>query len=199
MSCQFAKREGLDSSRYAPSVQPLAPDRNRKRSVRPTPAPFSEVCSFRLTKMSSFRLPQMGHLPLPLTVGSVYHLLCASMRPRQSRLGISRRVRAATLVTGASMRPRQSRLGISVSNRNDLTLLASFNEAEAITPRNRQILRQRVKGAVHASMRPRQSRLGMPGARVRRDAPRTASMRPRQSRLGIPEPSIRSGIYGMLQ
>ena len=28
-----------------------------RRPIRPTPAPFSEVCSFRLTKVSSFRLP----------------------------------------------------------------------------------------------------------------------------------------------
>ena len=41
----------------ATGVHTLLPDRNQPKSVRPTPAPFSEVCSFRLPKVSSFRLP----------------------------------------------------------------------------------------------------------------------------------------------
>ena len=56
-ACRTGTREGLDSGRYAPSVQPLSPPRNQPKGVTPVPAPFSEVCSFRLPKMSSFRLP----------------------------------------------------------------------------------------------------------------------------------------------
>ena len=46
-ACRTGTREGLDSGRYASSAQPLSPDRFQPKSVRPTPAPFSEVCSFR--------------------------------------------------------------------------------------------------------------------------------------------------------
>ncbi len=56
-SCRSGTREGLDSSRYAPSVQPLSPDRNQPKSVRSALTPFSELCSFRLPKVCSFRLP----------------------------------------------------------------------------------------------------------------------------------------------
>ena len=139
-------------------------------------------------------------------------------------------------VSPASMRPRQSSLGISPSfaETSDRSCCC-FNEAEAIKPRNRAELahgrRHRgrgfneaeaikprnpdvpIRGHVrmgHASMRPRQSSLGIapgrstwtrrrrrfneaeaikprnhaPGA-VRYVATIPASMRPRQSSLGI--------------
>ena len=61
----------------------------------------------------------------------------ASMRPRQSRLGIltGKLVRSAT--DRASMRPRQSRLGIRPLCAICVHQTGCFNEAEAITPRNR--------------------------------------------------------------
>ena len=66
-ACRSGTREGLVSGRYAPSVQPLSPDPNLPKGVRPTPAPFSEVCSFRLPKMCSFRLPLTHWTPSPCT------------------------------------------------------------------------------------------------------------------------------------
>ena len=51
--------EGLDSGRYAPSVQPLMPDWNQPESVGSASTPSSKV--------GHFRLPQMRHFRLPLT------------------------------------------------------------------------------------------------------------------------------------
>ena len=56
-SCRSGTREGLGSGRYAPSVQPLSPDQNQPKGVKPAQTPFPEVCSFRLPKVRSFRLP----------------------------------------------------------------------------------------------------------------------------------------------
>ena len=68
----------------------------------------------------------------------------------------------------ASMRPRQSSLGIKRASRPRAPTVPSFNEAEAIKPRNPD---PRHCMAVHrlASMRPRQSSLG-----IRREAVTTA-------------------------
>ena len=113
----------------------------------------------------------------------------ASMRPRQSRLGIrwtalgsgfrlisgfneaeaitprnsvAQGHRVAPCLTRASMRPRQSRLGIWPWLACPGWRPGRFNEAEAITPRNFSVLRERGFEPVgQASMRPRQSRLGI--------------------------------------
>ena len=90
----------------------------------------------------------------------------------------------------ASMRPRQSSLGIHLQHlRGRWELQCGFNEAEAIKPRNPSSARRALVLPAGASMRPRQSSLGIdraiPGSRV---AP-AASMRPRQSSLGIPSPA----------
>ena len=90
------------------------------------------------------------------------HCRSASMRPRQSSLGIL----PESYGTGgtryeASMRPRQSSLGIYVhTNLSGTRPTGRFNEAEAIKPRNQDftyVCDTRVK----ASMRPRQSSLGI--------------------------------------
>ena len=62
----------------------------------------------------------------------------ASMRPRQSSLGIwSARSSCNCLLQPASMRPRQSSLGISSLPTSMSSTRVRFNEAEAIKPRNR--------------------------------------------------------------
>ena len=62
----------------------------------------------------------------------------ASMRPRQSSLGIQVGQRTVRCVLGASMRPRQSSLGICGRRCIPCRTSDSFNEAEAIKPRNRR-------------------------------------------------------------
>ena len=99
--------------------------------------------------------------------------LVASMRPRQSSLGI------ASSLVGYGFRKR---------------CLAGFNEAEAIKPRNpgsQSGFRSHDPEEV-ASMRPRQSSLGILTSRYRqlRRPTAPASMRPRQSSLGISEPTV---------
>ena len=89
------------------------------------------------------------------------------------------------MATTASMRPRQSRLGIPQCP-VAAAVAPSFNEAEAITPRNQRSLRPEPDDGATASMRPRQSRLGIGDLPGGDDfVCGVASMRPRQSRLGI--------------
>ena len=92
----------------------------------------------------------------------------ASMRPRQSSLGIglpldrSRQPRRSRIT--ASMRPRQSSLGIMYpTGQNGRAHNTSFNEAEAIKPRNPcgELLKTYASRMDRASMRPRQSSLGI--------------------------------------
>ena len=66
-------------------------------------------------------------------------------------------------VEGASMRPRQSSLGIVLSPRHGpQALRTGFNEAEAIKPRNPSAqVRSSNHAEIPASMRPRQSSLGI--------------------------------------
>ena len=59
------------------------------------------------------------------------------------------------------MRPRQSRLGIPATEKDWHGVPPSFNEAEAITPRNPSVECRSLPAVTPASMRPRQSRLGI--------------------------------------
>ena len=85
----------------------------------------------------------------------------ASMRPRQSSLGILNMGGGVMVAPHASMRPRQSSLGI---NRTPCRIGSC---------------------AARASMRPRQSSLGILSTQTSVGAGIEASMRPRQSSLGI--------------
>ena len=58
------------------------------------------------------------------------------MRPRQSSLGIAPIQERSRALKGASMRPRQSSLGIPYGKHHWRWPVISFNEAEAIKPRN---------------------------------------------------------------
>ena len=103
-----------------------------------------------------------------------YHDTLASMRPRQSSLGILKVMyphdRWQTEGLRASMRPRQSSLGIPPEATGiHGKARTRFNEAEAIKPRN-----QRMTGWIPAwwavpaaSMRPRQSSLGILACQLR--------------------------------
>ena len=85
----------------------------------------------------------------------------ASMRPRQSSLGIGQTLQRQAPRHLASMRPRQSSLGIGQSSTvRRKPVRTSFNEAEAIKPRNLQMSLP-MKMRQNASMRPRQSSLGI--------------------------------------
>ena len=133
----------------------------------------------------------------------------ASMRPRQSSLGIgvgvsvqrdsiprfneAEAIKPRNLVTPgspsanipASMRPRQSSLGILLGRRRRALPVRCFNEAEAIKPRNRASPHAPCAGTSGfneaEAIKPRNP------ARRRREiaALDAASMRPRQSSLGI--------------
>ena len=83
--------------------------------------------------------PRQSRLGIRVAPGPELHRVgSASMRPRQSRLGIQgSRSPMLSYVPTASMRPRQSRLGIRAPcSCGGPGEGASFNEAEAITPRN---------------------------------------------------------------
>ena len=92
----------------------------------------------------------------------------ASMRPRQSSLGIVTDDTSKEPTRRASMRPRQSSLGI-------------------------ENWRLRQQLLYSASMRPRQSSLGIRIQLARRRLPAKASMRPRQSSLGIYKEELSAG------
>ena len=82
------------------------------------------------------------------------------MRPRQSSLGIRHVLVGFLFLLAASMRPRQSSLGIATPACAMQASSRSFNEAEAIKPRNRLIIGRKL-WRFQASMRPRQSSLGI--------------------------------------
>ena len=133
------------------------------------------------------------------------------MRPRRSRLGIGASGAQVSGQRSPSMRPRRSRLGIRTTPARCLVDTATFNEAEALAPRN--TIELRISGVVshtfneaealaprntsncftsltilpRPSMRPRRSRLGIDIARYTIAAAESPSMRPRRSRLGIQE------------
>ena len=87
----------------------------------------------------------------------------ASMRPRQSSLGIipsaARPARCSTRFNEAeAIKPRNP-----TGTTDQRGLLSRFNEAEAIKPRN-QCRSPKLFGYEEASMRPRQSSLGISGS-----------------------------------
>ena len=109
----------------------------------------------------------------------------ASMRPRQSSLGIPVQRDTRASHAAASMRPRQSSLGIRDGTTEGEWDAACFNEAEAIKPRNlgNRLRRLRRCGRFNEAeaIKPRNLRLAK--SYLVEDA--KASMRPRQSSLGI--------------
>ena len=90
----------------------------------------------------------------------------ASMRPRQSSLGIAPADFQGGRRSGASMRPRQSSLGILYLHTELFRNEHGFNEAEAIKPRNPSTSSTIQDRSIVASMRPRQSSLGISSSTV---------------------------------
>ena len=108
----------------------------------------------------------------------------ASMRPRPLGLGNVRLLEVPGVDQKASMRPRPLGLGNDPKAKAVLTLVASFNEAEAVGPRKCWSITAQRSGISLASMRPRPLGLGNVPKNQEHARAREASMRPRPLGLG---------------
>ena len=132
---------------------------NEAEAIKPRnlPRPQPAACAARCFNEAEAIKPRNLPRPQPAACAARCFNEAEAIKPRNLHgLGQS------WIVTCASMRPRQSSLGICRWHSSHKSSPSCFNEAEAIKPRNHPELAGNVEPrALDASMRPRQSSLGI--------------------------------------
>ena len=158
---------------------------NEAEAIKPRNQPVRIQAQFVAQMRASMR-PRQSSLGIAKLAEEFNSAIGASMRPRQSSLGISEGLSIYLIEPPASMRPRQSSLGITATTGASIRPHHGFNEAEAIKPRNHG-WRHHISSSTYRrfneaeAIKPR-NHAYQQGSRL--DV-RHASMRPRQSSLGI--------------